>query len=293
MNKGNTVNHIFAKVKQRGCSRFFRLIADQTLYDIKKININLAECITYLPDYKLDEDSWFKIEQFSEQEYCIELLKNNFDTKDYNEIEKNKLANIVYLFAIQDDDFFFQRVTKSNFIRNKILLDFCKIKNFNSSVIIEKNDNDRLLINDLPDAIYFKKEDTLVFRNLVTISGIFKGIDILYREATEEETKEFLDLSFLSLKDDYNTSKVSKSNLKRIAIAMDILAPLSNEDRELLISYTYDYCKEIVNFNRENKRFEISDNDDLKYVLYGIEQRYYSTPIGKERTIANSKRPMK
>lgn len=36
------------------------------------------------------------------------------------------------------------------------------------------------------------------------------------------------------------------------------------------------------------KTFSVGSEDDLKMVLYGIEQRFYTIPIGGEKRIANS-----
>ena len=35
-------------------------------------------------------------------------------------------------------------------------------------------------------------------------------------------------------------------------------------------------------------RFVVRSNEDLKNLLYGIDQRYYTTPINNEKRIANS-----
>ncbi|MDI4745855.1 hypothetical protein MJL33_28930, partial [Salmonella enterica subsp. enterica serovar Kentucky] len=42
------------------------------------VTIDLNACIPYNPDHNLDEDSWFKIEGFSQKEFCIELLKKKY-----------------------------------------------------------------------------------------------------------------------------------------------------------------------------------------------------------------------
>ena len=52
-----------------------------------------------------------------------------------------------------------------------------------------------IIINDIPDAVYIKSEDTLYFQRLETISPIFKGIEKLYREATQEEVDRFFQKS--------------------------------------------------------------------------------------------------
>ena len=79
---------------------------------------------------------------------------------------------------------------------------------FGEAATLEQSQT-RLVINALPDAVYFKGSDTLVFRNLATISSIFKGIDELYKEATKEEVEQFLDESFIELSNDYGVEKVS------------------------------------------------------------------------------------
>ena len=75
------MDHVLARVKRLTKKPFFKLVSDHTLYENTKIN--LATCVAYSPDHNLDEDSWFKVEQFSQQPFCIDLLKTDFDSKDY------------------------------------------------------------------------------------------------------------------------------------------------------------------------------------------------------------------
>lgn len=95
-----------------------------------------------------------------------------------------------------------------------------------------KTDCAEIVIRDLPDAIYDKTTDTLYFRRLESITSIFRGIDMLYREATQEETDSFLANDFISLKDDYSGSKVKTANRKRIALAAKTLSELDEPDRK-------------------------------------------------------------
>lgn len=85
------------------------------------------------------------------------------------------------IIAVQGDEFYFQKITPSLFIKRKTIA-------FGEVAIIEES-KERLVINSLPDAIYRKASDSLLFRDLVTISSIFKGIDVLYKEATEDEVE--------------------------------------------------------------------------------------------------------
>ena len=57
-----------------------------------------------------------------------------------------------------------------------------------------------IVIKSYPDAIYDKSSDSLYFKKLQSITSIFIGITDLYKEATQEDTEEFLNKDFISLK---------------------------------------------------------------------------------------------
>ncbi|MCA1898655.1 ATP F0F1 synthase synthase [Shewanella putrefaciens] len=273
------MDQILARVKGLRKLPYFKLISEQSLFDAVVVDLNA--CIPYNPDHNLDEDSWFKIEAFSQKTFCIGLLKKDFDSKDYNDLAKDDFSKITYLFSVQGDDFYFQKITPSLFVKRKTLV-------FGEAAELEKSQT-RLVINALPDAVYFKAADTLIFKSLATISSIFKGIDELYKEATKEEVEQFLDESFIELSNDYNVETVSKPNRKRIGLAMATLEAMSDDDKANMLDYIDGYCGEQkLRFDKENKKFEISNDDELKLLLYGIEQRFYTTPFGHEKRLANS-----
>lgn len=271
------MDQVLAKVKGNGKKKFFKLLSDQTLFDISLQGMGFVE---YNPDHNLDEDSWFKIEQFSQQPYCMDLLKIEFVSSEYDDLPKDKFTNISYLCAIQGNDYYLQKITPSLFVTKKMIA-------FGESAELESGGR-RVVVNAMPDAIYQKDSDTLVFRNLATISSLFKGIDELYKEATKEEVEAFLDESFVELSNDYGIEKVSKPNRKRVALAMSTLASMPTEDRDQMLNYINGYCEEKLKFDSENKKFEITSDEELKLLLYGIEQRFYTTPIGNEKRLANS-----
>lgn len=272
------MDQILARVKGLRKLPYFKLISEQSLFDAVVVDLNA--CIPYNPDHNLDEDSWFKIEAFSQKTFCIGLLKKVFDSKDYHDLTKDNFSKITYLFSVQGDDFYFQKITPSLFVKRKTLV-------FGEAAELEKSQT-RLVINALPDAVYFKAADTLIFKSLATISSIFKGIDELYKEATKEEVEQFLDESFIELSNDYGVEKVSKPNRKRIGLAMKTLESMSADDKANMLEYIDGYCEQKLKFDQQNKKFEISTDEDLKLLVYGIEQRFYTTPFGKEKRCANS-----
>ncbi|MEB3794658.1 MULTISPECIES: hypothetical protein [unclassified Acinetobacter] len=190
------MNQLIARVKGRKKPFFYKLLDDKEIYNFDVSNVSLVE---YSSDHLLDEDSWFKIDSFSEQEFFLDFLGKQFVSSEYNSIPKSKYKDIVYLCSVQNEDYFFQKVTPSSYVTKKFLT-------LGDELVIEDN-VDRVVINHLPDAIYFKKEDRLIFRNLATISSIFKGIDMLYKEATQEEVQQFIDLDFIKVSNDYDAQK--------------------------------------------------------------------------------------
>lgn len=272
------MDHVFAKVKGLKVKPFLKLLSGHALFD--PIQVDLGFCVEYSPDHNLDEDSWFKVEQFSQKPFCIDMLKADFDSKDYEELKRDQFSKIAYIFSVQGNDFYFQKISPSLFISKKIIT-------FGEVATVEENEN-RLVVNKQPDAVYFKNSDTLVFRSLPTISSIFKGIDELFKEATNEEVGQFLNESFISLVAGYDITSVSKLNRKRIALAMKSLENMSVQDRTDMLVYINGYCQEKLKFDPASSKFEVSKDDELKFLLYGVEQRFYTTPFGKEKRLANS-----
>ena len=89
----------------------------------------------------------------------------------------------------------------------------------------------------------------------------------------------------MEVTDGYNGNRVGKANRHRLAIAEDILSNLDQHQKDDLFQYisTYD-----SNLKYDGETFKVRNETDLKNLLYGIEQRYYTTPITQERRVANS-----
>ena len=127
----------------------------------------------------------------------------------------------------------------------------------------------------------------LRYRPVTSITTIFKGIYDLYKEATQEETAEFLQNDFINLDENYTAENVKKANRKRIAMAQATLQTFNRRQKRQIFSYIREYCEDLA-FDENDENFAISNEEDLKKLLYGIEQRYYTTRIGNEKRLANS-----
>ena len=69
---------------------------------------------------------------------------------------------------------------------------------------------------------------------------------------------------------------------------MTTLSTMSQGDRNSLIPYISDYCENTLTYDAVTGKFTICKDDDLKQLVYGIEQRFYTTLISKEKRLANS-----
>lgn len=254
----------------------YKLISDHTTFDF---DVNDYTLVEYSPDHNLDEDSLFKVLEFTEKNFSLGFLSGEILSTGFDQIPSAKYQKIAYLCAVQDDAVCFQKVTPTTYLNRSIL-------KLGENVTVEDSAN-RIFINPFPDAVYIPSQNILVFRNIGTISSIFKGIDILYKEATQEEVENFLSEDFISLNGSYDATRVSKPNRKRIALAMDSLNSLEDGQRGQILDYIHDYC-EGINYDQNTKQFTISSDDELKLLLYGVEQRFYTTLLGDEKRLANS-----
>lgn len=220
------MNHLLAKTKGRN-GDFFKVISNRLIFDMPD---DLNNTVEYNSDYKLEDDEWFAITEFSEKDYCFEFLTRRFIAADYNQIARADYVNVDYLVAYQTGVYCFQKLSSSQIIRRK----YFSISEQPDLI----SDSPIIVINQVPDAIYVKDDDTLYFKRLTSITTIFKGIYELYKEATQEETEEFLQNNFINLDEDFTADSVKKANRKRIAMAQETLKNLSRrrKNKSLVIS---------------------------------------------------------
>ena len=250
------MNYLIAKVNDKK-NEYRKLISDDTVF--YKLPSNLRNHHEYTPEYKLEDDEWYSVSHLSKKNFCNELIKNKFDTTPFKQLTKADPCNIKYLCAFQDDAvYYFQRIFKYNLLEKK------------KFVVL----GDSITVNETPKQIV-----------LSDITPIFTGIELLYREATKEEVERFLNQPFIRIDEGYDVDKVGKANRKRIAITIEKLDKLDPNQKQTIFSYTNDYYPHL-NFN--DGKFTIKTEEDMKYLLYGLEQRFYTTPATMEKRVANS-----
>lgn len=272
---------VCVKLKQREKNKYRKILSmEDPLYALSIDPFKSASI--YTPGTLLEENEWFCVQQASKESYSIDLISIEYESVDFQSLERKDFINIDFLFVITDAYILFQNVSKAKLISKRCIMALGEEFQY-------QNERSEIVINDTPDAIYDKITDTLYFKRLESITSIFKGIDQLYREATEDETVEFLNNDFINLKDGYSSSSVKTPNRKRIALAIKTLNSLNEDDRKNIFNYIGDYCPEL---KVSENSFDIGTEDDMKKLLFGIEQRFYTTPVGGEKRIANSVIPL-
>ena len=266
---------IYAKLI-KGKNKYRKVLTtNEQVYE--DVDIKGASTYLYTPRAVLEDGEWFYVENVSQKEYSIDLFKLTFQSVDMDLLEKKDFKEIDFIFIKSEDCLYFQNVSKSKLVSKKTI-------SFGETFTYKSNCTD-IVIKDLPDAVYNQKDDILYFRKLESITSVFKGIDQIYREATQAETEYFLKNDFIQLKSDYSADRVKTANRKRIALAAKTLSNLSADDRKNVFSYIGEYCP---NLKAGDTAFEVGTEEELKMLLFGIEQRFYTTPVGNEKRIANS-----
>lgn len=235
----------------------------------------------YAPEKSIEANEWFRLEQYSTKSYTNLIIDEFSDTTNYAPITSNFYSNLEYLCCISEGNYIFQKISKNNLISKRWIGLF-------GDFIIEQN-KPILILGEYIDAVYDKPNDVLYFKNLSHVTSIFEGIDQLYKEATTAEVQGFLTSSFITLKSDFNSNKVKTANRKRIALAKTTFENFDELQKIEVLEYIHKYCP---NLTLSSSSFSIGDENELKALLYGIEQRYYQKPITKENVVANAIEPI-
>ncbi len=269
------MNCLLAKVKTRSRTPTYRKVLSNK--EIYKLPENLNASVNYNPSTLLEDDEWYKIENFSEMTYCLEIIRSDFSSVNYDKLDKTEFQKIDYLCSFQENVYHFQNISKSNLQPKNMIHIGDDYKFVEDGMVIN--------ISKYADVVYIQDEDTLYFTSLSKIAPIFKGIGELYREATDEETQKFLSSEFICCSDNFDSSHVKTPNRKRIAMAIDTLNGYNENEKKKIFKYIGNYSNI---YDPAHNIFNISNEEELKHLLWGIEQRFYTTVVGHEKRAANS-----
>ena len=268
---------VLAKVKS-GRNETFRILATTDVPVYEALENMFSDTEQYDPATTLEEGQWYRIDAFSLTPYMIDVFHLETDTVDYDQITREELDQVQFICITQGRFRCCQSIGKARLLKKKTFA-------LAGNGFEYREGSPLIIIEEYPDAVYDCQSDTLYFRSLSRISKIFLHITELYREATQEETQDFLNAEIIELGNGFCAQKVGTLNRRRIALALETLRRMNNDDRSVVFDYIDEYCPGMRN---RNGRFSITNDVDLKLFLFGVEQRFYTTLVGSEKRIANS-----
>ena len=280
------MDFLFAKVKEKGAG-IYKVLTDATIFDGIP---DFTDARAYDDEYKLRDGEWFVLSNFSGKDYCPDLFKAQFESTSYTILEKSRYGEIKYIVSLQGDDdnrmFMVQNVTPSLLLTKQRYILFGPMEantGMNEQARIMNSEN-ILVLKNTPDCYYVKREDKLYFKNLSSITSVFKGINELYKEATDEEVQALFDLDMVNIDESFTKDKVKTANRRRIKEALSRYNNFSEEEKQHIPIYVSRYCPDLY----VDGKFQIKSEKDLKELLDVINQRYYTTEIDQEKRVANS-----
>lgn len=286
------MDYLLAKIKGRN-GGLSMVLSGETVFDSIP---DFSNARAYDDDYKLQDGEWFVVDEFSTKTYCLDVLKNIFDATAYSNLSKQLYRKIAFVISVQENEdgdliYVFQNVTSSLLLSKQkfisfgpFYVDMAGVANTDQANLV--NNENILVLKELPDCYYVKAEDRLYFRNLSCITSIFEGINELYNEATDEEVQTLFDMEMVELGADFGVGKVKNPNRRKIKEALARYNSFSNERRQKLPTYVSKYCPTL--FDEHTQKFNINSEKELTELLNGMNQRYYTTEIDEEKRLANS-----
>lgn len=286
---------VLAKIKRkRKNNGFSKLVSNKVFFNFDQSSVAVLD---YDPETLKENGEFYRIINFKSYAFCPAWVGSDLDSKNFNDIESKDFNGIDYIFQVDDHgNLSFQVATSNVYLREKkfyelgenVKVEADGVSDLESEEIDENKESKRtiLVINDYPDAYYDFDSDTLIFKSLNLLNKIFSGANDLYKEATNEEVIGFLSSNFMTLTNGFDNTKVGVPNRKKIAICLDTFFKMSISEQLNILDEARDYIPHL--YDGSSKKFIINSDENLKFLLYGIQERYFTTKVSKEKRIANS-----
>ncbi|WP_298713350.1 hypothetical protein [uncultured Veillonella sp.] len=246
-----------------------------------------TQLIEFNTEAKCELDEWLFIDLLDHKEEIIDHFLNLFkSTANLNTFDDDSFSAIDFLITKpkESNELFLKKITKAKRIENISILQI-KGRQLGSSALKVINIPNGIELDGNIDA-YYDGNNRLYFKNFNKIHNIFKGIDIFYREANEEEVASFKNSACLELSD--YTRDIGIRNLKMIAFIKD--NPKIKLDQPEYIQQMIDQASnfDAITLRVENNKFIINNESDLSQFLKLALGRFYINPLTDDKMLANT-----
>lgn len=240
--------------------------------------------IDYDPKDKIDSEQWFILKDFSKINGAqIELPEQ---TTSFSKVVPSRYKEIEFISSFIPT----YRSLKKIFLLNRITPSLCikgkSILNFETKTPTVTDNPKILLLKDIPDGIYVADLDVLIFKNIDPLKPIFSSLEKLYRAATRKEVKKIFNSPLIDLLISYEDMGIS--NLKRIN------GEFSRKIKDLTLSEIRKKNKDYdLGLHCENGKVRLSTANDVKNLLFILDERLYEGESSGQKRIATAIRPIK
>lgn len=272
------------------CKREYKILK------LKKADINQlyqspiteqTQLIEFNTEAKCEVDEWLYIDLLNHKEEIITPFLDLFkSTANLNTFDDDSFSSMDFLITKpkESNELILKKITKAKRLENISILQI-KGRQLGPRALKVINIPNGIELDGNIDA-YYDGNNRLYFKNFNKIHNIFKGIDIFYREANEEEVKSFKNSACLDLSG--YTRDIGIRNLKMIAIIKD--NPKIDLDHpeyiQQMISQASNF--DAITLSVENNKFIINNESDLSQFLKLALGRFYINPLTDDKMLANT-----
>ena len=99
---GEFMNCLLARIRDRR-NGMRCVLSNQEIYEIPN---TLDSAVPYTPDDSLEDGEWFYLDNFTQRDYCLDILRSPFNGTAYAAITDDELGIISFLCSVQDGGIF-------------------------------------------------------------------------------------------------------------------------------------------------------------------------------------------
>lgn len=241
-------------------------------------SIDLAAAMPYDRN-NTARDIWFYKDNFNaNNEYP--LLSQDIDTADVDSMTRNEFNKIDFIALSQNNRFYIQRITKGCYVKRKII-------NYGGNSAEVKDLDDTLYINTTPNCIYDKVRHRLYFMEMSKAYTIFSSLKEEYKVASNQDVQNFFNAGIVNATG-LDASKVGVLNRNKIVQVLNEYNGLQENDKQTVLDYVATMTNGKIQRDANTGAFLTPDDNALRAVLYGLQMRFYQTPLSQEVQVATS-----
>lgn len=289
------MNHLIAFFKKSKEKSILKVASSEDVFfknPLEEKNNGVEE---YDPDDREDQGKVFFLDLLEHENISNEIIDelngvsvdDNINTSNYKALSSDNVADVKYLVTKQGRYLLFQSFYKKNIIGSKIL----------SLKKMELLKGEFITLSESAELVYDIVEKKVYFESIVKAKKMLAGLEVIYKEAGQKETKLFLDHGHLNVSGEFNEAHVNVLNKKRIQSELDKQDKLKVEkgncydefysnDIAECISEVEEYYPDMV----KDGKLIINTNLDLERYLLALDERLYTAKRSQQRRIATATR---